>query len=392
MIRAGVGYSVIEDTGQAAVAATSDALRNAQLSRARAALCFATGAHAGAFPLLVRTVGERASTKNVVGCGAAGVIAHNHEFENVPAVAVAVFGGDGLRVQRAFVPGVRNREVEAARELVKILTPLADCRNLLLVFADSYNCDPELLVEELRWKLAGVDIIGAGATEDGSTGVTFQFCGNVVSNDSVCALLLSGNFELDIGICSAAQLLSGGHLVTAAQDNLLLELDGRPALEVFRQDVGALASDLRRALNVVSLCVNVRLGARRLERGAFVMRNILGLDPAKGFLWVGHELREGDLVGFALREPGYARADLQAMLNELSLRRTRSPTFGLYFDCVARGSAFYGIRDHDVSYIQAALGPLALAGFFTGFEVGPVAGATQALQYAGVLVLVSDCD
>ena len=66
------------------------------------------------------------------------------------------------------------------------------------------------------------------------------------------------------------------------------------------------------------------------------------------------------------------------------------PAFGLYFDCIGRGSSLYGIADHDTAYIRQSLGPIPLAGFFTGMEIGPIGNATWPLHYSGVLALVSE--
>jgi small ligand-binding sensory domain FIST len=62
----------------------------------------------------------------------------------------------------------------------------------------------------------------------------------------------------------------------------------------------------------------------------------------------------------------------------------------LYFDCVSRGSGLYNMPGHDSAYIRQYLGPIPVAGFFTGFEIGPLADATGLLQYTGVLALISE--
>ena len=56
----------------------------------------------------------------------------------------------------------------------------------------------------------------------------------------------------------------------------LLELDGRPAYEVFAEAAGPLAADLRRALTYVFVAVPIDAGAKTIERGQFLVRNIVG--------------------------------------------------------------------------------------------------------------------
>ena len=65
------------------------------------------------------------------------------------------------------------------------------------------------------------------------------------------------------------------------------------------------------------------------------------------------------------------------------------PAFGLYFNCVSRGAGLYNIPGHDSAYIRRALGPIPIAGFFTGFEISSLAEQTSLLQYSGVLALIS---
>jgi small ligand-binding sensory domain FIST len=71
-------------------------------------------------------------------------------------------------------------------------------------------------------------------------------------------------------------------------------------------------------------------------------------------------------------------------------RITEPPAFGLYFDCVSRGSGLYQIPDHDSAYIGQQFGQLPVAGFFTGCEIGPLGDRTGLLQYCGVLALISE--
>ena len=52
-------------------------------------------------------------------------------------------------------------------------------------------------------------------------------------------------------------------------------------------------------------------------------------------------------------------------------------------------SAFTTSRATTRAYIRRALGPIPMAGFFTGFEIGSLADQTSLLQYSGVLALIS---
>jgi small ligand-binding sensory domain FIST len=390
MIRAGVGFSTAPNPRTAAAEATAAALAQAGLSRATGALCFATPAYGAAYPMILRTVASEANTREVAGCSGMGVIAGEKEIESGSALAVLVFGGDEMQATRFFVPTLRGRATGVAAEIASAVRPRLGKSNLLIVLADSYNFEAEATLEALGNELPNVAITGGGASEDGSIGETFVFCGDTVSSNAVSGMLLSGDFELTIASSIACTPIGPARRVTAVRDNILIELDGRPAYEVFAEAAGPLAADLRRALTYVFVAVPIHEGAKTLERGQFVVRNIVGASEEHGVIAVAFQPTIGDTLGFVLRDAERSRQDLKQTLEELSARLESSPVFGLYFDCVSRGAGLYNIPGHDCAYIRRYLGPVPIAGFFTGFEIGALGENTSILQYSGVLALISN--
>jgi small ligand-binding sensory domain FIST len=389
MIRAGVGFSSARNPRNAAAEATAAALAQAGLSRALGALCFATPAYGAAYPMILRAVGSEAHTREVAGCSSMGVIAGETEIESGHALCVLVFGGEEIEATRFFVPTLRGRATGVASEVASAVRGKLGKSNLLILFADTYNFEAEATLQALGMELPGVKIIGGGASEDGSIGETFVFCGDTVSSNAVSGMLLSGDFDLTLANTIACGLIGTAHRVTAARDNILIELDGRPAYEVFAEAAGPLASDLRRALAYVFVAIPVYENATTIERGQFVVRNIVGASEEHGVIAVGFQPKVGDTIGFVLRDAERSREDLKATLDDLNDRLASPPAFGLYFDCVSRGSGLYNIPGHDSAYIRRALGPVPIAGFFTGFEIGSLADQTSLLQYSGVLALIS---
>jgi small ligand-binding sensory domain FIST len=390
MIRAGTGYSTATNPRTAAIEATTIALKQAGLRTADCAMVFASTAYGGAYPLIVRSVAEAAGTREIAGCGSIGVIAGGREFESGPSIAVLVIGGNTIAATRLFVPQLRGRAREVAEVIASTVRPHLGTNNLLCLFPDTYNLEPEPLLATLALELPNVAVVGGGATEDGSVGETFQFCGDVVSSNAVSGMLLAGDFTINLGTANACAPLGPTHRVTAVRDNIILELDGRRAWDVFAEAAGPLAGDLPRALSFVFVGIPLTPGAERIERGNFYVRNITGASSEHGVIAVAHRPKLGDMIGFVLRDGERSRSELKATLAAIGDRLSLPPAFGLYFDCVSRGSGLYGVPDHDSAYIGQSLGQVPIAGFFTGFEIGPMGDRTGLLQYCGVLALISD--
>src|SRR5579875_2685975 len=388
MLRAGVGFSTAIDPAAAADEATTQALAQAGLRVADGAVCFASSTHTAAFRPLMRAVAERAQTAQVAGCGASGVIACGREIESGPAVAVLTVGG-GISARRVFVPGLKGREAQAAVEVAEAVRPGLDRANLLCLFPHSYNINPEPFLEALERELPGVTVVGGGASEDGMSGETFALCGDAVSTNAVSGMLFAGDFEINARASLGCRLIGRPRRVTAVHNNILIELDGQPALEVLKQTIGPLAGDLRRAATMVYLAMGLEPQAQRLEHGRYLIRHLIGFDEARGLIATVCRPDPGDLVGFALRDEEGARDDLKLMLEHMERGVRNPPVFGLYFNCVSRGSRLYSIGDHDSAYISRHFPGVPIAGFFSGFELGPHASAPRLLQYSGVLALVS---
>jgi small ligand-binding sensory domain FIST len=128
-----------------------------------------------------------------------------------------------------------------------------------------------------------------------------------------------------------------------------------------------------------------------LERGDFLVRNLIGVDPASGAIAVAEAVRVGQTIQFQLRDAKAAREDLQVTLATLGAGLNgRRPVFGCYFNCSGRGQGLYGEPDHDVSMIREALGEFPLAGFFGNGELAPVGRQNFFHNYTGALLLIPE--
>jgi small ligand-binding sensory domain FIST len=392
MLHAGVGLSTQKETQTAAIEATRVALSRADCPTADLALVFATTEHGANYSLLLRTVKELTHASNVVGCSAGGVLTTDGEVERAAGVAVLTVRADTFSSRRFFVPQLRGRAHEVGREVAAAVHPYLGGENLLMVFPDTYNFNPSLFFRGLTGEIPHLPIVGGGASENGTIGETFQFCGDTVSNDAVSGVLLSGKFSHTVAVTQSCQPIGPVHTVTQAHRNVILAIDNRPAFEVFAEVVRPpLSEDLRRAAMVVFVGLPVDPERQRVERGEYVVRNLVGFDPQNGAIAITEEVYTGQKMRFTLRDGSGAREDLkQALERQTEQWHDKSPGFGLYFNCVGRGSGLYGFPDLDTSYIKQYLGDIPLIGFFSGCEIAPTGQQLALHQYSGVLVLVGE--
>jgi small ligand-binding sensory domain FIST len=161
-------------------------------------------------------------------------------------------------------------------------------------------------------------------------------------------------------------------VVTKAEENILYELAGTPALEKLEQIVVGLPEEEQEmAGNGLLIGVAMDEYADEHERGDFLVRGVVGADTDTGAIAIGDVVDVGRTVRFQVRDAGAAEEDLTRLLERFDL----APVEGaLLFSCNGRGRAMFPDSDHDARVLDRAFGPAGVGGFFAAGEIGPVAG------------------
>jgi small ligand-binding sensory domain FIST len=190
-----------------------------------------------------------------------------------------------------------------------------------------------------------------------------------------------------IGIASSLSQgcvpIGPAHVATAASRNVVMEIDGRPALDVFKEEIGeVLSRNLDRCANFIY----VALPVKGSDTGDYLVRNLTGIDPSRGWIAIGDSIESGDAVIFTKRERASAKGELVHMLERMKQRLTAPVLGGVYFSCLSRGASLFGDDAAEVRAITEVLGDVALAGFFANGEINHC----RLYGHTGVLVLFTD--
>jgi small ligand-binding sensory domain FIST len=381
MIRAGVGISTGSDGPSAVEEAVSSALST--VGRADIAILFATpGYPEGVKPLLDAAV-DRLGTSAVVGASALGVLGAGIECERQAAISVLALSG--VDAEPFLIPEVRGAEAEVGPEIAARIPGGARAGDLVVVLPDP-RLNAAALVGGLDAALSPAQVVGAGAGDPFSK-APVQWLGGEIESESVAGVVLRGS-RIRVGVTQACRPTTELMTVTRTQGNWIVEIDGRPALDVYREAaLGPLAEDLERAAAFVLVALPSDRDAP-LAPGRYRVRHVVGFAPDERAFALPEVVKSGQSIAFAIREPESARADLKAMLAGLG---EEPPAFGLYFNCCARGSAFFGVPGLEAAYLENAFAKVPIAGMFGSHEIGPIGDAARSsvelLTYTGVLAL-----
>ena len=297
----------------------------------------------------------------LIGCSAGGVIGAGREVEDAP----------GLSITAAELPGVTITPVRVTTEAMPFVP--SDPPPAWLLFADPFSFDTDRFLGALDRAFPGSVSIGGLASGGQESGEIALFLNDELYLDALVGVALTGNLTVDTIVAQGCRPIGQPMFVTRCEGNVLHELDGRRAvvtLQGMHDMLSARDQELMR--HSMSLGVVMQESKEEYRHGDFLIRNVLGIDPRHGSLAVGTTLRENQVVQFHVRD---ARASAEEVTTLLA-RYGEHPAGGLLFSCLGRGQHLYGTADHDTDAFRAAVGDVALGGFFCNGEIGPVQGRT----------------
>ena len=211
-----------------------------------------------------------------------------------------------------------------------------------------------------------------------------QFSGpaadGAVSDGGVSGVLFGNGLEVATGLTQGCSPIGPMRTITAAEENLIIEIDGRSALEVFKEDIGEL---LARDLNRVAGYIFAGLPIAGSDTADYLVRDLIAIDPRMGWLAVAERVEPGRRILFTRRDRQAAEADMARMLDKLKRRLSGPPKGGVYVSCVARGPNLFGDGSQEIAMIRQALGDVPLVGFFANGEISNA----RLYGYTGVLTL-----
>jgi small ligand-binding sensory domain FIST len=356
------------DARVGAIEAASGARGSLEGATPELAIVFAAGAHLAAPEATLEGVQEALLPRNLIGCGAGGVLAHGRELEDGTAVVVwaAVFDGD----VDTFRARVDDEGVEAIEGL-----PELGAASAAILLPDPYTFPTDNALAELRESGSGTPVVGgisSARTLDGSGAL---FCGDEVVAAGAVGARLTG---VDVLPCvsQGATPLGPELTITASEGHVIHELAGAPPLQKVRDVVAGLAPE-ERALVAEGLLVGIVIDGGKPEygHGDFLVRGLLGADPDTGALTVGATVQPGQVMRLHARDAKSADRDLHEALGlRVQALGERPPAGALCFTCNGRGRGMFGTSHHDARALERELQGAPSAGFFAAGEIGPVGG------------------
>lgn len=382
-MRVGAGISTDPDPLDAATDAARAAAARLRGAEPDVAIVFASGAHLMVPEVTLSAIQATLSPGALIGCAAGGVVGAGREHESGTGVAVwaAALEEGSVRPFHASVVG--DGETGVLEGLPELGSDAA-----LIMLTDPYSFPTDGVLDGLAREAPGVPVLGGLSSARSPLGEGALFAGDTVHAEGAVGICLNG-VELIPCVSQGASPLGPEMTITAAEDNVIRELAGRPAVQAIEHAIGELPLT-DRALIASGLLIGMVIDGGKPEygQGDFLVRGVLGADPDTGAVSVGAAVAPGQVVRMHARDARSADQDLR---RELRLRATaiggQRPAGALVFTCNGRGRSMFGTRDHDAGMVESELGGPPAAGFFAAGEIGPVGGRSFLHGYTATVAV-----
>lgn len=323
---------------------------------------------------------SRYPTAQLVGCTTSGEISPAGVFDDSIQITAIQWEKTIQRVAQTKMSGMQS-SFEAAASLAKQLK--SDGLRTVLVISDGLNVNGSELLKGFQSVLGDIPIVGGLAGDGGAFVKTLQLFNDTISDNQVIAVGLYGD-----ALITASGALGGWkpygppRKVTKSEKNVVLELDGKPALPLYRMYIGeAFARGLPGTGLKFPLAV-IEEGKRDVEK----IRTLLAIDSTNNSLTFAGNVEEGETVRLCqtnhdrLVEGAGGAANL--VMDGLSANKTNQAGLAVCVSCVGRKGVMAEQVVDEVKLVQQILGPqTSVTGFYSYGELAPRPNTTDSVLH-----------
>lgn len=397
--KTGIGYSTKTDSFAAGKECSLNAIEEIDNSPISIVIIFCSGKYNPEQFL----AGVRSNTGNapVIGGAAFGVFTNTELSYEAYEATATVLSSDTIKFQTFSQADLNKDEYAAGIALSNKINAAAvnNAKGLLVFYDTAKSVNPPMLNFATPLFAAIEKIIdpaiccaGAGLMGDLQLTSCFQFLDDQVLHQHVLALLISGDCMMYNNVMHGCMPASSYKKITRAEGPVLYEIDNRPAIEVIDELFGT-----EHTVPWNKFPLFVTLGLNKGDKYAdfkeenYANRVCLAIDAEKkALIMFEPDLKAGDEVQLMHRSINldYLHNGIAALKHKAAGKK---PLLYFYINCAGRTKPFAGGELEDVTEVQKIIGnETPFMGFYSGVEVAKLGNHLQALDWTGVLCLLTE--
>lgn len=325
---------------------------------------------------LVKALKNKAPKAVIIGCSTSGEITPSGSIDK--SVALMTIFSDKIK----FVPGIGNNIKKDARlagkELAEDILKRSGGKKPKagLILPDGLAGNGADIVRGVL-DVFGKDfkLAGGAAGDDYLFKQTFEYFDDKVVSGSVVGVGLYGDFKFGIGVRHGWIPIGTPRTVTKSESNILYELDGKPAIEIYEDQFGKDKEVISKDEPLARLAITYPLGIAIPGKDEYLIRDPITVDE-HGAITCAAEIPKDSKVYIMIgsREEAIDAAE-DAVKKAMAQVKGSEIKAAFLFNCIARKKLLMTKKQEEIDRIRKVLGEsIPIIGFYTYGEQAPLGG------------------
>ena len=303
----------------------------------------------------------------------AGEISGHGVSDNSIVVTAIRFERIPFKVASTDFAGMDDSAAAGRRLAGQLLAP--DLKAVLLLSQGVAVNGSELIGGVVSVLGKGIPLTGGLAGDNGAFTRTWAMLDDAVSDRLMLALGFYGDaVSFAHGTEGGWQSFGPARRATRATGNVLYELDGEPALDIYKRYLGEYAKDLPASGLLFPFAI---LSHEREETG--LIRTLLGINEADGSLTLAGDIPQDGYLKL-MHASTEALVDGAEAAAEAARQMTGNPgqSLAILISCIGRKLVMGDRVDEEVEAVGAVFGQnCTLTGFYSNGEISPFLETTE---------------
>lgn len=303
----------------------------------------------------------------IAGCSTAGEIHDTRVYDDTITVTT-------VHLEQTSITGALQEisRIEESRHKGELLASALKKKDLkhVLVISDGLTINGSELVRGLISVLPpGVSVTGGLSGDGNRFEKTFVILDKKPARGLIAAIGFYGGIRVGYGSYGGWDPFGPERLITRSSGNVLYELDGKPALELYKLYLG------NHARNLPATGLLFPLSLRLEENGRSLVRTLLSVNESTGGMIFAGDMPEG--VYARLMKANFDRlidGATEAAKTAQSIMGPVSPDLAILISCVGRRLVLRQRVEEEIEGVKEIFGQgTSLTGFYSYGEICPFA-------------------
>lgn len=362
MFKVAIGHSNDPDSSEAIAEVLEQCLHSLAGEIPQAGLLFA--AIDFEHSLILKRIYQQFPQLELIGGTTDGEISSRLGFQE-DSLTLMLFCSDEIEIYAGMGQAISQSHTAAVQQAIsQAKAKINQDISLCITLPDGLTTNGVSLIKALRQQLGTkIPIVGGLTADQWRFKQTYQFFGQEVFTDTIPLLLFSGKLLVSCGVNSAWNPIGKKSKVTKVQQNILYEVDGKPALDFYQYYLGDSYPSLEYPLAIFE--ENSHQFYLRAPSTYDVNTrsiNFLADIPAGAIIQLTSTNQDEILIS---SEASIAQA--------LEKYPGKEPVAALLFSCAARRQILGTKAQEEYQVVKNYLGQnFPAAGFYTNGEIAPL--------------------